>query len=302
MVKVLAMLNAATLITPAMKDDLEIYRSNNIISNYKKWRIFKPPNNNRRLDWRSLNSDSSSYQSGFAAGQGSNPSFFLNGGESIGPTLSPKGTVHTPVAMHHEIPKEAKDVVPQRNIRLVSEGPPQILLSEGRQVRKEDLYQALVDDWWCLLGTIRIMPNYTDYAKSMSYFRRKKCYREYVAPSDNLKKIYDQKMTDMLKNGVITEVPYKNLLWINPTHLAPKANGDMRLVMDMTKVNRYMKRIKFKMEGISTLTDLISKNDYAISFDLKDAYNHVPVHPSMRPLLGLAWRGKCYTCVGIHSD
>jgi ribonuclease HI len=60
-----------------------------------------------------------------------------------------------------------------------------------------------------------------------------------------------------------------------------------------------MKRIKFKMEGVSTLTDLISKNDYAISFDLKDAYNHVPVHPSMRSLLGLAWRGKCYTCVGM---
>jgi hypothetical protein len=143
-----------------------------------------------------------------------------------------------------------------------------------------------------------IMPNYTDYAKAMNYFRRKKCYREYVAP-DNLEKIYDEKMTNMLKNGVIAEVPYKDLLWINPTHLVPKANGDMRLVMDMTKVNRFMKRIKFKMEGVSTLTELISKNDYAISFDLKDAYNHVPVHPSMRPLLGLAWRGKCYTCVGM---
>jgi hypothetical protein len=142
-----------------------------------------------------------------------------------------------------------------------------------------------------------IMPNYTDYDKAMDYFRRKKCYREYVTP-DHLKKIYDQKMTDMLKNGVITEVPYEDLLWINPTHLVPKANGNMRLVMNMTKVNRFMKRIKFKMEGISTLSELLSKNDYAISFDLKDAYNNVHVHPSMRPLLGLAWRGKCYTFVG----
>jgi hypothetical protein len=46
-----------------------------------------------------------------------------------------------------------------------------------------------------------IMPNYIDYPKAMDFFKRKKCYREYVAPSDNLKKIYDQKMTDMLKNG-----------------------------------------------------------------------------------------------------
>jgi hypothetical protein len=63
--------------------------------------------------------------------------------------------------------------------------------------------------------------------------------------------------------------------------------------------NRLMKQIKFKMEGVSTLPELLSKNDYAISFNLKDAYNHVPVHPSMRPLLGLAWRGKCYTFVGM---
>jgi hypothetical protein len=75
MAKALAMSNAATLITPEMKDDLQNYKSNNI-SNYKKRRIFGPPNNNRRLDWRSPNSDSSSYQSGFTAGQGSNPSFF----------------------------------------------------------------------------------------------------------------------------------------------------------------------------------------------------------------------------------
>jgi hypothetical protein len=37
MAKALTMLNAATLITPAMKDDIQIYRSNNVISNYKKW-------------------------------------------------------------------------------------------------------------------------------------------------------------------------------------------------------------------------------------------------------------------------
>jgi hypothetical protein len=37
MAKALAMSNAESLITPAMKDDMHIYRSNNIISNYKKW-------------------------------------------------------------------------------------------------------------------------------------------------------------------------------------------------------------------------------------------------------------------------
>jgi hypothetical protein len=77
MAKALALSNAASLITPEMKDDLQIYKSNNIISKYKKRRIFKPPNN-RSLDWRFPNSDSSLYQSGFSAGQGSNQSFLLS--------------------------------------------------------------------------------------------------------------------------------------------------------------------------------------------------------------------------------
>jgi hypothetical protein len=60
MAKALAMSNAPSLIAPEMKEDLQIYKSNNIITSYKKRRIFKP-SNNRRLDLRSPNSDSSAY-------------------------------------------------------------------------------------------------------------------------------------------------------------------------------------------------------------------------------------------------
>jgi hypothetical protein len=138
-----------------------------------------------------------------------------------------------------------------------------------------------------------IMPNYTDWSGSMRYFQKRKRYCEY-AVSPAIMKIFDEKMENMLKNGVIMEAPYEELIWINPCHLVPKVNGDMRLVMDMTKVNKFMKPITFKMEGISTLSNLLVKNDYAISFDLKEAYNHIPVHPSMQQLLGLAWKDKCY--------
>jgi hypothetical protein len=181
------MSNAASLITSEMKEDLQIYKSNNIRS-YKKWQIFKPPNN-RRLDWRSLNSDSSLYQSGFAAGQGSNQSFFHNGGEDIGPTLSPKGAPgHTPIAMHNEIPKEAEDVVPQGNTRLVSEGPPQVLFSKGRQIGKEDLYQALVDDWWCLLGTIRFYAKLHRLQQSYGLLQKKEVLSRICSPLQQSKK------------------------------------------------------------------------------------------------------------------
>jgi hypothetical protein len=69
--------------------------------------------------------------------------------------------------------------------------------------------------------------------------------------------------------------------------LVKEENGKYRLVIDTRGVNRWMKKIHFKMEGIPTLINLWEINDYAISFDLKNAYNHIPVHSSMRPLLGI---------------
>jgi hypothetical protein len=73
----------------------------------------------------------------------------------------------------------------------------------------------------------------------------------------------------------------------------------MRLVIDMRKVNQFMKPIKFKMEGVTTLKQLWERNDYAISFDLKKVYNHVLVHESLRSLLGVAYHGELYQFVGM---
>jgi hypothetical protein len=120
-----------------------------------------------------------------------------------------------------------------------------------------------------------IMPNYTDYPKAMDYFKKKEMLSRIRSPLGQSKKDLRSKNDRHAKKGVVTEVPFQDLFMDKPTHLVPKANGDMRLEMDMTKVNRFMKRIKFKMEGVSTLSELFSKNDYAISFNLKDAYNHV---------------------------
>jgi hypothetical protein len=73
-----------------------------------------------------------------------------------------------------------------------------------------------------------------------------------------------------------------------------KPNGDYRLVVDMRSVNKFMKQIHFKMEGTPTLEQLLMKNDYMISYDLKEAYNHVPVHPPMQDLLVTKYQNRSY--------
>jgi hypothetical protein len=53
------------------------------------------------------------------------------------------------------------------------------------------------------------------------------------------------------------------------------------------------------MENITTVEELMEKNNYRITFDLKDAYNHIPVHKSLQPLLGIGWKGKCNCFLGM---
>jgi hypothetical protein len=56
------------------------------------------------------------------------------------------------------------------------------------------------------------------------------------------------------------------------------------------------------MEGTPTLEDLIRPNNYTVAYNLKEAYNNVPVHPSMRDLLGITYKGTCYTYCGMPSS
>jgi hypothetical protein len=39
------------------------------------------------------------------------------------------------------------------------------------------------------------------------------------------------------------------------------------------------------MEGTLILKQLIIKNNYAISYNLKEAYNHIPIHPTIQNLV-----------------
>jgi hypothetical protein len=51
---------------------------------------------------------------------------------------------------------------------------------------------------------------------------------------------------------------------------SPKPGGKFRLVTVCIGVNRFMKHTHFKMKTVPTLKDIIEKNEYTITFDLKE--------------------------------
>jgi hypothetical protein len=71
-----------------------------------------------------------------------------------------------------------------------------------------------------------------------------------------MQQIYNQKFQVLINHGTVKEVTNKKLLWINLSHLVPKANKSMKLVVDMRKINQFMNPLKFKIEGVTTLKQL----------------------------------------------
>jgi hypothetical protein len=71
------------------------------------------------------------------------------------------------------------------------------------------------------------------------------------------KKVIKQKIENTIKNKILIATDWKSVRWYNQYRLIPKPNNDNRLVLDMGRVNEFMKLIHFKMEGTPALEQLM---------------------------------------------
>lgn len=81
--------------------------------------------------------------------------------------------------------------------------------------------------------------------------------------------------------------------------LVPKKNGQLRPVIDLSSLNRYLHVDKFKMTTPQSVRAALSPQDYAVSLDLKDAYFHVPIHPGSWKYLRFAMEDQTYAFVAL---
>lgn len=97
----------------------------------------------------------------------------------------------------------------------------------------------------------------------------------------------------LLKQAVIKvqEVPNQ---FLSDLFLVPKKDGSRRPVINLKPLNRHIWKQKFKMEGAKVIRDVLQKNDWMVTIDLKDAYLSVPVAQEDRRFLRFRWRGTLY--------
>ena len=75
--------------------------------------------------------------------------------------------------------------------------------------------------------------------------------------------------------------------------VTPKVTGDLRPVIDLSRLNRSVLVSHFHMETAQSVLQSLLPGDWMVSLDLQDAYLQVPVHPSSQHYLRF--------CVGIPS-
>ena len=84
----------------------------------------------------------------------------------------------------------------------------------------------------------------------------------------------------LLRKGAIAEVDPETCSprLYSPYFLVPKASGGLRPIMDLRRLNAYVKTLPFKMLTSAQVLSSVSEGEWFTLVDLKDAYFHVPIH------------------------
>ena len=113
-----------------------------------------------------------------------------------------------------------------------------------------------------------------------------------VCCSVELSNLMDLEIKRLLSLGAIVVSEHEPGEFISEVFPVPKPNGNIRLILNLKALNKFVTYEHFKMEHLDYVTDLVFKNDVMASIDRSDAYFSVPIHPSHWRYLKFQWRGR----------
>ena len=106
--------------------------------------------------------------------------------------------------------------------------------------------------------------------------------------------VMQEEIEKLLLKGAIQLVSPSNGQFVSRLFLVPKKTGDLRPVIYLRPLNKFIIRKHFKMENLQNVTQLVRKGDYMVTIDLKDAYFSIPIHQSHRKFLRFSWRNQLF--------
>ena len=105
-----------------------------------------------------------------------------------------------------------------------------------------------------------------------------------------------QEAADLLAKESIAPVDPVKVQFVSSYIAVAKAcsPGKFRPILNLKKFNKSVKKYKFRMEGLRQVWDLIQKDAWFCSMDLKDAFLHIPINESFRKFLRFQWLGSLF--------
>ena len=92
---------------------------------------------------------------------------------------------------------------------------------------------------------------------------------------------------------LVEEIGREDLWCVNPLTVAMNSKGKRRLCLDLSRyMNKIVKAPKFKLESTLAALQVIEKEDYMFSFDLRLAYLQIKVKENFVKYLGFAVEEK----------
>ena len=103
----------------------------------------------------------------------------------------------------------------------------------------------------------------------------------------------------------IIEVQECHDQFISTIFTRPKKNGEYRVIFNLKNLNESIEYHHFKMDTVESAVNLLSKNCWMTSVDIRHAYLTVRIATEHQKYLRFRWKGKCfqYTCLpfGLSS-
>ena len=115
----------------------------------------------------------------------------------------------------------------------------------------------------------------------------------YVDPHRNsylleaLHQLLDKKAVELVQNP-------QSLGFYKRLFLVPKPNNRWRLILNLSKLNNYLKTQSFKMETPESIRTSLQTGEWVTSIDFKDAYFHIPINSQSRKYMRFHIQDKTY--------
>ena len=104
----------------------------------------------------------------------------------------------------------------------------------------------------------------------------------------------EEEVIKLIQKGAVERINPEVPGYHSRIFLVPKKNGKLRLIIDLSKLNSFLKIQSFSVETVNKVRQAIHPIDWAFSLDLTDAYLHVAIHKASRMYLRFCLRDKVF--------